>query len=320
MGGSGCVQPHLFRSAFPDRYFGGGVCWIFIGSSFQCARKKSNQQTKNNFMKKSLFLLAAIFASFNLNAQDKKIAEDCFQKADYKCAEEQYSKLAQSERIQKLQSEYYNNLGTAQRRLGKTALAFKSYESALKANPMSAAVYANLGSIHGQKGNKQAAIDYLNKGLQIEPENADIYLTRSKVYESLGKKDLAMKDLNKILTFAPDNIYARTGLANLKKNSGDLEGALKDYNQLISEKPESLLYSGRGDVYFRLKKNKEALADVNKAISIDPKFAQAHVNKALILFETAKPKEACASLDKAVSLGYEKPLLMDYYSKCEVKK
>lgn len=106
----------------------------------------------------------------------------------------------------------------------------------------------------------------------------------------------------------------------LKKNSGDLEGSLKDYNQLISEKPESLLYSGRGDVYFKLKKNKEALADVNKAISIDPKFAQAYVNKALILFETGKPKEACASLDKAVSLGYEKPLLIEQYAKCEVKK
>ncbi|MDQ0594594.1 tetratricopeptide (TPR) repeat protein [Chryseobacterium ginsenosidimutans] len=271
-------------------------------------------------MKNSLLFLALAFSSLNFYAQDKKIAEDCFQKADYKCAEEQYLKLAQTEKIQKLQSEYYNNLGTAQRRLGKTTSAFKSYESALKANPMSAAVYANLGSIHGQKGNKQAAINYLNQGLQLEPENADMYLTRAKIYENLGKKDLAAKDLNQILSFAPDNIYARTGLANLKKNSGDLEGALKDYNQLISEKPESLLYSGRGDVYFKLKKNKEALTDVNKAIAIDPKFAQAHVNKALILFETAKPKEACASLDKAVSLGYEKPLLLEMYAKCEVKK
>jgi tetratricopeptide (TPR) repeat protein len=270
-------------------------------------------------MKKRLLILAVALVSANANAQDKKIAEECFQKADYKCAEEQYAKLAQSEKIQKLQSEYYNNLGTSQRRLGKTTSAFKSYESALKSNPMSAAVYANLGSIHGQKGNKQAALDYLNKGLQLEPENADMYLTRAKVYENLGKKDLAAKDLNQILTFAPDNIYARTGLANLKKNSGDLEGALKDYNTLISEKPESLLYSGRGDVYFKLKKYKEALVDVNKALAIDPKFSQAHVNKALILFETGKIKEACASLDKAVSTGYEKPLLFDHYAKCEKK-
>ncbi|RMZ59812.1 tetratricopeptide repeat protein [Chryseobacterium nematophagum] len=271
-------------------------------------------------MKKNLLLLSFIFSSFNFYAQDKTIAEDCFKKADYKCAEEQYSKLAQNEKIQQIQSEYYNNLGTSQRRLGKTNLAFKSYESALKANPMSASVYANLGSIHGQKGSKQKALEYLSKGLQIEPESADMYLTRAKIYESLGKKDLAAKDLNQILSFAPDNIYARTGLANLKKNSGDLEGSLQDYNQLISEKPESLLYSGRADVYFKLKKNKEALADVNKAISIDPKFAQAHVNKALILFDLSKPKEACSSLDKAVSLGYEKPLLLEYYEKCDKKE
>ena len=100
-------------------------------------------------MKNTLFFLA--LATLSLHAQDKKIAEDCFRKADYKCAEEEYSKLVQTEKIQKFKSEYYNYLGTSQRRLGKTNAAFKSYESALKADPMSAAVYANLGSIHGQK-------------------------------------------------------------------------------------------------------------------------------------------------------------------------
>ncbi|ASW74036.1 hypothetical protein IQ37_07410 [Chryseobacterium piperi] len=270
-------------------------------------------------MKKHLLLVTLILLSAQLYSQDAKTAEECFKKADYKCAEEQYSKLAEKEQIQKYQSEYYNNLGTAQRRLGKTTLAFKSYESALKANPMSASVYANLASINSQKGSKQKALDYVEKGLQIDPENTDMYLTRSKIYDSQGKKDLAMKDLNQILTFAPNNIFARTGLANLKKNNGDLEGALKDYNQLISEKPESLLYNGRGDLYLKMKKTKEALTDINKAISIDPKFAQSYVTKALILFETAKPKEACSNLEKAVSLGYEKPLLMEYFAKCPTK-
>lgn len=270
-------------------------------------------------MRKYLFFVAVAFISSDFYTQDLKTAEECFKKANYTCAEEQYSKLAEKEQIQKLQSEYYNNLGTAQRRLGKTAQAFKSYESALRSNPLSPSVYANLASLHSQKGSKTKALEYINKGLQINDENADLYLTRSKIYDSQGKRDLAINDLNHILSFAPDNIYARTGLANLKKNSGDLEGALKDYNQLISEKPESLLYNGRADVYLKMKKTKEALADVNKAISVDPKFAQSYVTKALILFDTSKPKEACASLDKAVSLGYEKTVLEDYYSKC-VKK
>lgn len=269
-------------------------------------------------MKKHL-LLALALTSLNFYAQDAKIAEDCFKKADYKCAEEQYSKLAESEKIQKFQSEYYNNLGTAQRRLGKTTSAFKSYESALKANPMSAPVYANLASLHSQRGSKAKALEYIDKGLKIDPENVDMYLTRSKIYDTQGKKDLAVQELNQILNFAPDNLFARTGLANLKKNYGDLEDALKDYNQLISEKPESLLYNGRGDLYLKMKKPKEALADVNKAISIDPKFAHSYVTKALILFDTQKPKEACTNLDKAVSLGYEKPLLLEYYARCTAK-
>ncbi len=271
-------------------------------------------------MKKHLFIIIlAISSCQSFKAQDKKIAEECMQKANFKCAEEQYTKLAEKEQIQKFQSDYYNNLGTAQRRLGKVPAAFKSYEAALRSNPMSPSVYANLGSLHNQKGSKTKALEYLNSGLKIDEQNAEMYLTRSKVYENLGKKDLAEKDLNQILTFAPDNIFARTGLANFKKRNGDLEGSLKDYNQLLSEKPESLLYNGRADVYIKLKKYKEALVDVNKAISIDPKFSQSYVTKALILFNTAKDKEACASLDKAVATGYEKGALADQYAKC-VKK
>jgi tetratricopeptide (TPR) repeat protein len=273
-------------------------------------------------MKKHLLLFTFVTFSAvqSLYGQDKKTAEDCFNKANYKCAEEQYTKLADKEQIQRFQSEYYDKLGTSQRRLGKIPQAFKSYESALKSNPRSISVYENLASLHNQKGSKTKALEYVNTGISLlETDSPDLYLLRSKIYENLGKKDLAQKDLNHVLSFAPDNIFARTGLANLKKRNGDLEGALKDYNQLISEKPESLLYSGRGDIYLKMKKAKEALTDVNKSISIDPKFAQAYVTKALILFDTTKPKEACTNLDKAVSLGYEKALLAEYYTKCEKK-
>jgi tetratricopeptide (TPR) repeat protein len=270
-------------------------------------------------MKKTLLLLVSVSFSLNILGQDKKMAEECFKKADYKCAEEQYAKLVDKEQIRKIQSEYYNNLGTAQRRLGKTELAFKSYDNALKTNPMSVPVYENLASLYSQKGDKKRALDYIEKGLKVDDKSIDLYLTRSKIYESQDKKDLAKQDLNQILSFAPDNLFAKTGLANMKKNHGELEDALKDYNKLIAEKPESLLYNGRADVYLKMRKNKDALADVNKALAIDPKFAQSYVTKALILFNTAKPKEACENLDKAVKYGYEKAILADYYTKCDRK-
>ncbi|TXF79244.1 tetratricopeptide repeat protein [Chryseobacterium sp.] len=272
-------------------------------------------------MKKQLYFLSFVFLYAAGYAQDGvKTADECFKKGDFKCAEIQYKALAEKEQIQKFKSNYYNSLGTAQRRLGKTSLAFKSYEQAMVSDPMSVTSYLNLGSMHSQKGSKAKALEYLNKGLQIDAENAELYLTRSKVYEDQGNKELAEKDLNTILTFAPENIFARTNLANLKKKKGDLEGSLKDFNQLISEKPESLLYNSRADVYLKLKKNKEALPDANKAIALDAKFSQAYVTKALILFDMGKKDhEACATLDKAVATGFEKGLLTELYKKCETK-
>jgi len=68
-----------------------------------------------------------------------------------------------------------------------------------------------------------------------------------------------------------------------------------------------------------MKKTKEALADINKAITIDPKFSQSYVTKAAILFETGKDKEACTNLEKAVAAGYEKVLLQEYNAKCSKK-
>ncbi len=268
---------------------------------------------------KKLLLSVVVLTAISTFGQDAQKAEECLKAGNFKCAETEYQVLVNKEKIQKKLSEYYLGLGQAQRRLGKSALAIKSFESAIRINPMSVPGYVNMASIQSMKGNKPKALEYIATGLKAEQENPDLYLTRARIYEDMGKTDLAKQDLNTILNFAPDNLYARTGLASLKNKSGDLQAALVDYNQLISEKPESLLYNGRAEVYYKMKKQKEALADVNKAISVDAKFAPSHVTKALILMATNKNKEACASLDKAVNLGYEKSLLTDYYSKCLIK-
>lgn len=268
-------------------------------------------------MKKNLLLgILALVFSVKTMAQDKKTAEACMQKADYVCAEEQYGKLAQAEQIQKYKSEYLLNLGLAQRRSGKIPAAFKSFESAMIANPLSPKVFAQLGILHQQKGSKTKALEYLDKGIALDDKNSEMYLTRAKVYESLGKKDLAEKDLKQVLTFDTNNILAKSGLANFKKRNGDLNGSLKDFNQMISEKPESLLYNGRAELFLKMNRPKEALADITKSLTLDAKFAQTHYIKAQILQATGNTKEMCASLNKAIALGFEKALVKEQLGKC----
>lgn len=271
-------------------------------------------------MKKiSTFLTLAIAVMGSAQLQDSKAADECFKKADYKCAEAGYASLADKERIGKLKAQYYNNLGTSQRRLGNRQQAFASYQNALKADPNILETYINLSSMHAQWGNKQSALDFAAKGLLLDSENAELFLTRAKVYEDLKKNDLAEKDYQHLISIAPDNLIARTNYATFKMNSGKLDAALKDYNTLISEKPESLLYNNRAAVYLAMKKHKEATADVDRAIKLDPKFSLSYVTKARIQFETNRATDACINLEKALKTGFEKYLINDLLKKCEVK-
>ncbi len=272
-------------------------------------------------MKKFLSLFIFIF-SILIFAQPartalKAKAEECFKKADYKCAENTYVELLKEENNPSLQSSFYNNLGTSQRRLGKTSLAFTSYDKAMKSNPQDINSYINLSSMHSQKGDKEKALQFVKLGLMLDDQNADLYLTRAKIYEDQKKNDLAEADYKNLISFQPDNIIARSNYAIMKKNAGKYEEALKDYTQMISEKPESLLYNSRADVYLNMKKYKEALTDVQKAITLDPKFSLSYVTKAKILFETNKKTDACIALNKAISLGIEKVFVFDLMKNCE---
>lgn len=270
---------------------------------------------------KNILLLSALGISslFYAQMQDRKAADDCFNKGDFRCAESEYLKLAEKEKIGKIRGQFYNALGTSQKRLGKTSEAQKSYENAIKFSPDSAEGYVNLSNLHRQKKDLQKALQLVERGLLINYDNADLFLARAKVYEDLKKIDLAEKDYQQILGADPENFMAKTQYAVFKKDQGKLDAALKDYNQLIAEKPESLLYNNRADVFLAMKKYKEAQADIDKAIKLDPKFGMSYVTKAKILFETGRAKDACTNLDKALANGIDRFIVSELTQKCSGK-
>lgn len=55
---------------------------------------------------------------------------------------------------------------------------------------------------------------------------------------------------------------------------GNYEAALNKWNEVVKIKPSSLIYAKRADVYLKLKKLNNAIADCNAALALNPDSAK----------------------------------------------
>jgi len=134
----------------------------------------------------------------------------------------------------------------------------------------------------------ERALGYFNKALQINPNSANTYYLRGVVELIEGQWELAVKDFLRITQLKPDSADAYFCLGNL---------------YIMIPVPN---YS-------------EAIRQFDKAISLDPKYFQAYINKAISLYrsveatidketatkmaiESKLPKEARAPLKEALKL------------------
>jgi tetratricopeptide (TPR) repeat protein len=67
---------------------------------------------------------------------------------------------------------------------------------------------------------------------------------------------------------------------------------------------EAVELAKKGRAYAQRTKFKEAMAYYNKALSLDPKFAEGWYLRASVLIDTGKPDEAIADCDRALALNH----------------
>ena len=96
--------------------------------------------------------------------------------------------------------------------------------------------------------------------------------------------------------------YNRLGKQKYEK--GDYKGALADLNRAIQLDPNNVkACNSRGTVKVRVKDYQGALVDFNRAIQLDPNSAKAHINRgALKALQFQDNKGALADLNRAIQL------------------
>lgn len=80
---------------------------------------------------------------------------------------------------------------------------------------------------------------------------------------------------------------------------------LESGNQITNDfKEKAAPLNNRGFAKFKMGDNKAALKDINASLEIDAENSFAYKNRALVYIATKKQKEACADLRKALDLGF----------------
>jgi DnaJ homolog subfamily C member 7 len=121
------------------------------------------------------------------------------------------------------------------------------------------------------------------------------------------------------LKFDPDNTKCNQALKRMKAQedfkqkgndahkSGDQKSAIKFYTDGINQDPEnkntaSVLYANRALAEMKLSKHNEALADLDKSIALNEKYAKAYLRRGDCKMELGDPQGATIDYQQANSL------------------
>ncbi|MCA2660800.1 MAG: tetratricopeptide repeat protein, partial [Microcystis sp. M049S2] len=150
--------------------------------------------------------------------------------------------------------------------------------------------------------NYEQALTVINQAISLFPNNPNHYIEKWVVLYELKRYDEGLDTITQAINRAPRAFWymIRGGSYSLQKK---YELALADLNKAMKLNPNyALAYSVRGELYYYQKKYELALADWNKAIKINPNFAMAYSDRGNIYYDQQKYELALADWNKAIEL------------------
>ena len=141
---------------------------------------------------------------------------------------------------------------------------------------MQPSVYRAIADSYGKEGKTDQAIDYLKKSLEADPNNVDTLKLIVSLLVSANREAEAKPYIARLPQGTTMDPAIRLNLGIKAYNEKKTDEAMTQFNQVIAENPNLPdVYYYRAMVYISQNKTKEARADLQKLLELDPnnKFA-----------------------------------------------
>ncbi|MEA1955525.1 MAG: tetratricopeptide repeat protein [Campylobacterota bacterium] len=138
-------------------------------------------------------------------------------------------------------SDLYNNMGIAYRKLGKYNEAIKAYEKAIeiKANDN---IYYNMGIVYGELEEYDKAIEAFEKAIEINPKD-DVYQNMGITYlKQKNKEKKAIQAFEEAIKLNSKEADSYLALGDIYGGLGEYANSLKYFEQAIEIDSKSIEY------------------------------------------------------------------------------
>lgn len=232
-------------------------------------------------------------------------------RGDLPAAEEALKAAMHAEPANKNNFALLSNLGTIQRQQGKTDEALVSYTAALSLQPKNKLILSNRAELYVEMGETEKALSDYQALLLLDPLDIDAYYRRGMLYIEAKDYMLADEDFEKIMSIDKESEQGRFGFALLDKARGNYEDSEAILSYLIEKSSTPLqYYEERAELYFLMKKNARAMADLNKIFAeTNDVPAHLYVLRGKIKLAQFEKESAAIDFKKALELGYDKAVI-----------
>lgn len=211
---------------------------------------------------------------------------------------------------------YYFDRAGVLHRLGRDQEAIADYDTAIRMSPPIAEAYYNRGDVRAGLGDDEGALADFSYALELSPGFVDAYLYQASLLFELGRVDEAQRAVDGGLALEPDNASLLAISGQLAAAAGESDAALQTFDRVLSLDPTSeAAWAGRATIAFERGDLTGAIADLGEALA-QADSAPLRYNRAAALIADGRWDEALADLNRAIELDPTDPEAISERDRC----
>ncbi|MBN9419165.1 MAG: tetratricopeptide repeat protein [Candidatus Eremiobacteraeota bacterium] len=145
-------------------------------------------------------------------------------------------------------------------------------------------------------------VEHYTELIRQEPGNALAYSRRAGAHHRLDQFEQAIADYTKAFELDPTRPGALSNRALLYGQTRQFKAALQDYATILRIFPDYNIHQNRALLLMDMQDYESALADMNRAVELEPERPGPWTNRAMLYRKLDQPEKARADYQKALEI------------------